>query len=89
MANIKSQKKRIITNEKSRQYNMAITSRIKTEIKKAEDAIAAKDSAKIAETLASAISEIDKAASKGVLHRKSAARRKSSLQRQALAAQSS
>jgi len=89
MANIKSQKKRILTNEKSRQYNVAITSRMKTQIKKAEDAIAAKDSAQIAETLTSAISEIDKAACKGVLHQKSAARKKSSLQRQATAAQSS
>lgn len=89
MANIKSQKKRNRTNEKSRVYNMNITSRMKTQIKKAEEAIDAKDSAKIAETLTSAISEIDKAASKGVLHQSSAARKKSSLQRRATAAQSS
>lgn len=89
MANIKSQKKRVLTNEKSRQYNVAITSRMKTQIKKAEEAIATKDSAKIAETLTSAISEIDKAAGKGVLHQKSAARKKSSLERRAQDAQSS
>lgn len=80
MANIKSQKKRILTNEKSRQRNMAVRSRMKTMIKGAMTAIESKDGEKISATVPAALSAIDRAASKGVIHPNSAARKKSSLQ---------
>ena len=83
MANIKSQKKRNKTNEKSRQRNVANRSKIKTFVKKAEDALKAKEADEIRKALPKAISEIDRAVSKGVLHRKSAGRKKGSLQRRA------
>ena len=81
MANIKSQKKRILTNEKSRQRNVAVRSRVKTTVKNADAAIEAKDSDAAKAQLLTAISEIDRACSKGVFHPNQAARRKSSLQR--------
>lgn len=86
MANIKSQKKRNKTNEKNRQRNVAIRSRMKTYLKKAEAAMQAKDAEAISATVKKACSEIDRAESKGVLHQKSASRKKSSLQRLANAA---
>jgi len=79
MANIKSQKKRILLNEKNRQRNMAVRSRMKTMIKKVQAAVQAKDSQQIQTALKSAVSEIDRAASKGVIHRNAAARKKSAL----------
>ena len=81
MAKIKSAKKRNITNEKRRQRNVAVKSRMKTLVKQAADAIESKDAAKIKAALPEALSEIDRAASKGVIHRNSAARKKSTLQR--------
>jgi len=51
MANIKSSKKRNITNEKRRQRNVAVKSRMKTLVKQAADAIASKDAAKVKESL--------------------------------------
>jgi small subunit ribosomal protein S20 len=81
MANIKSAKKRNITNEKHRQRNVAVKSRMKTLVKQANDAIESKDATKIKATLPEALSEIDRAASKGIIHRNSAARKKSTLQR--------
>jgi len=83
MANIKSQKKRILTNEKARQRNAAVNSRLKTYMKYADEALESKDSSKITIAVKAAISEIDRAASKGVIHRNSAARKKSSLERRA------
>lgn len=80
MANIKSQKKRNLTNEKSRQRNMAVRSRMKTMIKGALTAIDAKDADQIKVAVPAALSAIDRAASKGVIHRNSAARKKSSIQ---------
>lgn len=80
MANIKSQKKRILLNEKNRQRNMAVRSRMKTIIKKVHAAVAAKDPQQIQTAVKAAVSEIDRAASKGVIHRNAAARKKSSLQ---------
>ncbi|HPO17378.1 MAG TPA: 30S ribosomal protein S20 [Candidatus Hydrogenedentes bacterium] len=86
MANIKSQKKRIITNEKNRQRNISTRSRIKTLMKQATAAIDAKDSEKMKEAVPAALSAIDKAVTKGVLHPNSAARKKSSLQHRATSA---
>lgn len=86
MANIKSQKKRVKTNEIRRQRNMAVRSRLKTYVKQAEDAIEKKDSDRIDTVVREAISIIDRASTKGVLHRNSAARKKASLARRAKAA---
>ena len=81
MANIKSQEKRIRTNELARQRNMAVRSKMKTFVKSAEQAIVGggDDTAVV---VTKAISEIDRAAAKGVIHKNSAARKKASLQLQ-------
>jgi small subunit ribosomal protein S20 len=79
VANIKSQKKRVLTNEKAHQRNKAVKSEIKTAIKKVETAVAAGDAAVAAEAAESANRLLDKAASKGVLHKNQAANRKSGL----------
>lgn len=88
MANIKSSKKSIETSERNRQRNIAVKSRMKTFVKHAVEAIDAKDAERIKATLPDALCEIDRAASKGVIHKNSAARKKSTLQRLAGAAQS-
>lgn len=79
MANIKSQKKRVITNEIRRQRNKAVKSELKTAIKKVDTAIAAgdADAAKTAATDAARM--LDKAASKGVVHKNQASNRKSGI----------
>ena len=81
MANIKSQKKRILTNEKARKRNQAVRSELKTAIKKVDEAVAAgdQDAAKVAALEASR--KLDKAASKGVIHANQAANRKSGITR--------
>ena len=79
MANIKSTKKRILVNQTKAARNKAIKSRVKTSIKKVEAAVAAKDSAAAKAALLSTISEIDKAASKGVYHKNTASRKVSRL----------
>ena len=76
MANIKSAKKRILVERRNAERNKAIRSKVKTAIKKVDAAIAAND--KAAATTA-AISEINKAASKGVYHQKNASRKISRL----------
>lgn len=86
MANIKSQKKRNQTNEKARQRNVATRSRMRTIVKEAREALATNDTTKIGAAVKAAVSEIDRAASKGVIHRNSAARKKSELQHLAHAA---
>ena len=77
MANIKSQEKRNRQNETSRQRNKSIVSDMKTSIKKVEQAAAAGEPTD--ELFRSAQKKIDTAASKGVLHQKTAARKKSRL----------
>lgn len=79
MAQIKSQMKRIETNEKARQRNVAIRSRIATESKKVRVAVEAKDLAKAEEALKVALRLIDKSVTDGVYSRNTAARKKSSL----------
>ncbi len=85
MPNTKTAKARDITNERNRQRNVAVKSRMKTYVKDAMAALDAKDKDKVAKTLPVALAEIDKAASKGMLHPNSAARKKSTLQRRATA----
>ncbi|MEY8562228.1 30S ribosomal protein S20 [Eggerthellaceae bacterium 3-80] len=79
MANIKSQKKRIITNEKSRMRNRAVKSELKTATRRVKDAVAAGDGAAAFAFAQEACRLMDKAASKGVIHKKQAANRKSGI----------
>ena len=79
MANIKSAKKRIEVIDKKTLRNKMIKSKVKTVIKKVEAAIAAGDKEAAQANLLVAISEIDKAASKGVYHKNNAARKVSRL----------
>ena len=81
MANIRSQIKRNRTNEKRRQRNRAVKSELRTRVKTALNA--AGDTERGDEALRTALKKIDKAASKGVIHKNAAARRKSRLARAA------
>ena len=79
MANIKSAKKRIEVIDKKTLRTKMIKSKVKTVIKKVEAAIAAGDKEAAQANLLVAISEINKAASKGVYHKNNAARKVSRL----------
>ena len=79
MANIKSAKKRILVNETKAARNKAIRSKVKTMVKKVDAATAAGDKAAAQAALLVAISEIDKATSKGVYHKNTASRKVSRL----------
>ena len=79
MANIKSAKKRILVNQTKAARNKAIRSRVKTAIKKVDAAIAANDKVAAAEALRNATSEIERAVTKGVYHKNTAARKISRL----------
>ncbi len=79
MANIKSQKKRIITNEKSRMRNRAVKSELKTATRRMKDAVAAGNGAEAYAAACAACRLMDKAASKGVIHKNQAANRKSGI----------
>ncbi|WP_151481532.1 30S ribosomal protein S20 [Streptomyces albicerus] len=79
MANIKSQIKRIKTNEKARQRNKAVKSSLKTAIRKAREAAAAGDVEKATVAVREASRKLDKAVSKGVIHKNQAANKKSAL----------
>lgn len=81
MANIKSQIKRIKTNEKARQRNASAKSAIRTAIKKVKVAVEAKDVANAEELLKAAFRLIDKSVSDGVQHQNTAARQKGELSR--------
>lgn len=79
MANIKSAKKRILVIETKTLRNKMIKSKIKTVTKNVQAAIAAGDKADAQAKLKVAVSEISKAASKGVYHKNNAARKISNL----------
>lgn len=79
MANIKSQLKRIKTNQKATERNRAYKSEIRTAIRKTRDAVAAGDKAAAEANLRVASRKLDKAVSKGVIHLNQAANRKSKL----------
>ncbi len=79
MANIKSQKKRVLTNAKAHERNKAVKSEVKTAIKKADAAIAEGDAIVAKKAVEDAARLLDKAASKGVIHKNQAANRKSGL----------
>ena len=82
MANIKSQIKRNRQNEKRRLRNRTVRSEMNTRTKAALDAVDYTDDETADETLRLAIKRIDKAAAKGVIHKNTAARRKSRLARE-------
>ena len=79
MANIKNEKKRVLVNQKKAERNKSIKSGVKTSIRKVEAAVAAKDKEAAVAALQNAISTIDKAATKGVYHKNTAARKVSRL----------
>ena len=83
MANIKSQKKRVLTNEKARESNKSVKSALKTAVKKVDAAIAAGDADAAKTAAADAGRLLDKAASKGVIHKNQAANRKSGIAKRA------
>jgi len=75
MANIKSAKKRILTSQKKAAANKSVKSSVKTAVKKVLAAVDNGDKTAAAEALKAAESTIDKAASKGVLHKNTASRK--------------
>ena len=85
MANIKSQIKRIGTNEKARVRNKDAKSALKTAVRRFREAADAGDTAKAQELMHAASRQLDKAASKGVIHANQAANRKSALAKRAAA----
>lgn len=85
MPNIKSQVKRVKTNAKQTQRNKAVKSNLKTELKKAEAAIAGGDDKQ--QVVDKAYSVIDKAAKKGVIKKNTAARKKASIAKKAIVAE--
>lgn len=85
MANIKSQLKRIKTNEKAHERNKAVKSQLKTAIRSAREAVASGDKDTAQTALALATKKLDKAVSKGVIHPNQAANRKSAIAKQVAA----
>ncbi len=79
MANIKSQKKRILTNERDRRRNQSVKSALRTAIRNFRGAVEAGDADTAQKLLVSTSRELDKAASKGVIHRNQAANKKSAM----------
>ena len=79
MANIKSAKKRVLVAERNRLKNVAVKSEIKTAIRKTLELAQAKNEAELKTAMSHAYKLCDKAVSKGVLHKNTAARRVSRL----------
>jgi len=79
VANIKSQLKRIKTNQKATDRNKAYKSELRTVVRQTREAIAAGDKAVAEQKLQHAAKKLDKAVSKGVIHKNQAANRKSKL----------
>ncbi|MFV0458536.1 MAG: 30S ribosomal protein S20 [Actinomycetales bacterium] len=79
MANIKSQIKRNKTNEKARLRNKAVKSELKTAVRSFRDAVKGGDADATSKALANASRKLDKAVSKGVIHKNQAANRKSAM----------
>lgn len=79
MANIKSQLKRIGTNAKAAERNKAVKSELKTAVRAVREASVAGDKAAATAALQNANKKLDKAVSKGVIHKNQAANRKSAI----------
>jgi small subunit ribosomal protein S20 len=81
VANIKSQQKRIKTNESARLRNKSVKSSLRTAVRALREAVDAGDKEKATELLVSTNRKLDKAATKGVIHKNQAANKKSALAR--------
>ena len=79
MANIKSQIKRVKTNEKRRQRNKSVRSAVRTAVRRFREAAEAGDTEKATALQRAASRALDTAASKGVIHKNQAANRKSAM----------
>ena len=79
MPNIKSQVKRVKTNEKARQRNKAVKSALRTHVRNFRRAAEAGDAEKATQYAKLANRQLDKAVSKGVIHKNQAANRKSAI----------
>jgi small subunit ribosomal protein S20 len=77
MANIASQKKRILRSERERAENRLLTSTVKTHFRRLESAVEGGDASAIESEHSSLISKVDKAVQKGALHKNTGARKKS------------
>lgn len=77
MANIASQKKRILRSERERTENRLLTSTVKTYFRRLEGAVTDGDAAKVEAEHKALVSKIDKAVQKGALHKNTGARKKS------------
>src|SRR5664279_6347081 len=86
MANIASQKKRILRSERERAENRLLTSTVKTHFRRLEAAIEGGDSTTIAGEERTLVSKIDKAVQKGAMHKNTGSRKKSKAARMSAAA---
>jgi small subunit ribosomal protein S20 len=86
MANIASQKKRILRSERERAENRLLTSTVKTHFRRLESAVEGGDSEAIGSEERDLVSKIDKAVQKGAMHRNTGARKKSKAARIAASA---
>jgi small subunit ribosomal protein S20 len=76
MANIASQKKRILRSERERTENRLLTSTVKTHFRRLESAVESGDTDSVAAEQRDLVSKIDKAVQKGALHKNTGARKK-------------
>jgi len=83
VANIKSQLKRIKTNEKRTERNKAVKSEVRTWVRKFREAAASGDADAARDALRAASTKLDKAAAKGVIHQNQAANKKSAMAKHA------
>ena len=83
MANIKSAKKRVIVAEKKALQNKMVKSQLKTDIKKFNAAAESGDAAATQEAMRNTVKAIDQAAAKGILHKNTAANKKSAIMKRA------
>lgn len=86
MANIASQKKRILRSDRERTENRLLTSTVKTYFRRLESAVEGGDKAAIEAEQRALVSRIDKAVQKGAIHKNTAARKKAKAARIASAA---
>ncbi len=86
MANIASQKKRILRSERERSENRLLTSTVKTHFRRLESAVDGGDATAVSSELRDLISKIDKAVQKGAMHKNTGARKKSKASRIAASA---
>ncbi|MBQ0138651.1 MAG: 30S ribosomal protein S20 [Kurthia sp.] len=82
MPNIKSAIKRVKTAEKAKNANISVKTAMRSAVKKAETALTAKDE-NATVLLSAAVKSLDKAASKGLIHKNAAARTKARLMKKA------